>query len=167
MVQISSSIQPEVRLDVRGLLRALDDGWQAYLLALEDLSASDRTAYLAAQGFVQRRDLLAHVTAWEEETLGIVALLLRDGTRQLDIAYPAERRYDDDQAFNAQAVARFSAFSCAEVERRFIQANAALARMLALLPDNALAHPAIYHWLHTTVVDHFNEHRPPNLPALP
>jgi hypothetical protein len=144
------------RLDVRALLRALEDGWQAYLPAVHVLAVPEIEAYLAAQGFERLRDLLAHATAWSEETLGVVPVLLHGGTIQ---------RYDDD-AFNAQATARFSLYSTADVERRFTVAHAALARLLALLPEAALAQPGVYDWLVTTIVKHFEEHRPPNMPAL-
>jgi hypothetical protein len=145
------------RLDVRTLLRALADGWQSYLPAMACLSAGDTTAYLAAQGYDRVRDLLACATAWGEEALGVVPLLLRD---------EAIQRYDA-QAFNAQAVARFRMFACADVEWRFTQAYAALAQMLALLPDAALARPDVYEWLYTTIVDQFNERRPPNMARVP
>jgi hypothetical protein len=146
-----------VRLDVRTLLRALADGWQSYLPALAGLDADDTDSYLAAQGYERARDLLAYATAWGEEALGVVPLLLRG---------EAIQRYDT-MAFNAQAIARFRMFARAEVERRFTQAYAALAQMLALLPDAALAQPDVYEWLYTTIVDQFNAHRPPNMPRVP
>jgi hypothetical protein len=147
------------RLDVRALLRALEDGWQGYLPTVRALDAADMKDYLAAQGYERLRDLLAHATAWSEETLGVVPVLLRG---------EAIQRYDDqsDPAFNAQAIARFSLLSGEEVERRFVEAHAALARLLARLPDAALTEDNVYDWLATTIVGHFNEHRPPNMPAL-
>lgn len=145
------------RLDVRGLLRTLDDGWQAYLPAVKALGMEELRAYLAEQGYERVRDLLAHVTAWSEETLGAVEVLRGGGEIQ---------RYDD-RAFNAQAVARFSVYSTAEVERRFTLALAALSRLLAVLPEHALAQESVYDWLVTTIVEHFNEHRLPNMRALP
>lgn len=144
------------RLDVRALLRALDDGWQAYLPAVRALGPTELQEYLVEQGYERLRDLLAHATAWGEETLGVVPVLLRGGEIQ---------RYDD-RAFNAQAIARFSQYSCADVERRFTQAYAALARLLAFLPEDALAQADVCDWLATTIVEHFNEHRPPNMPRL-
>lgn len=145
------------RLDVRTLLRALEDGWQAYLPAVSALGAADLHAYLAEQGFERLRDLLAHATAWSEETIGVVPVLLRGG----------EIQQYDDAAFNAQAIARFSLYSNSDVERRFLQAHAALSRLLAVLPDAALAQDSVYDWLVSTIVEHFNEHRPPNMRALP
>jgi hypothetical protein len=144
-------------LDVRTLLKALGDGWQGYLAAVGALSEDERRAYVDRQGYERVRDLLAHATAWSEETLGVVAVLLGGGEIQ---------RYDAD-AFNAQALARFRLYSCEEVERRFTQANAALSRLLAALPDSALELQSVYDWLSTTIVEHFNEHRPPNMAAVP
>jgi hypothetical protein len=149
------------RLSTRALLRALDDGWLAYLPALRALDAGEAQVYLAAQGYEQMQDLLAHITAWCEETLGVVPVLLQGG----DIS--SGRADDDDQSYNAQAVARMRNFGGQEVERRFTQAHAALARMLALLPEAALKDINVYGWLYNTVVEHFNAHRLPNLPALP
>jgi hypothetical protein len=146
-----------VRLDVRTLLRALADGWLAYLSAMAELGTDDTATYLAAQGYDRERDLLAYATAWGEETLGAVPVLLRG---------EAIQRYDPS-AFNAQAIARFRMFARADVERRFTQAYAALAQMLALLPEAALAQPDVYDWLYTVIVDQFNEHRPPNMPRMP
>ena len=170
MINTSSIVgtSSNIRLDVRGLLRALADGWQAYLPALADLSANDKVAYLAAQGFGDTCDLLAHITAWDEETLGVVPVLLSSGEHPGNpgnLTHPESQRYED-QTFNAQAIARYSVYSSKEIERQFTVVNAALARMLALLPDTALSEPAVYHWLYTTIVEHFNEHRPPNLPGV-
>ena len=145
------------RLSVRSLLRALDDGWQTYPAALKELNLAEREAYLAAQGSSRVRDLLALATAWAEETLGVVPVLLHGGEIQ---------QYDDD-AFEAQAIARSSYFADAEVERRFAQAYTTLARLLALLPERALAQPDVYDWLHTTIVDRFNERRPSNTAPVP
>lgn len=144
------------RRDVRALLRALGDGWQVYLPAAHDLGEADMQVYLAEQGYERLRDLLAHATAWGEETLGVVAVWRRGGEMQ---------RYDDHD-FNAQAVARLSLYSSAEVERRFIHAYAALSYLLAFLQDDALAQASVYEWMVTTIVEHFNDHRPPNMPAL-
>jgi hypothetical protein len=149
------------RLSTRTLLRALDDGWLAYLPALRALDAGEVQVYLAAQGYEQKQDLLAHITAWCEETLGVVPVLLQGGEI-------SSRRQDNvDQSSNAQAIARLRNFGSREVERRFTQAHAALARMLALLPEVALEDINVYGWLYTTIVEHFNAHRLPNLPALP
>ena len=154
-VNLAQSIS-STRRDVRTLLRALGDGWQAYLPAAHDLGEADMQAYLAEQGYEQLRDLLAHATAWGEETLGVVSVLLHGGEIP---------RYDD-HVFNAQAVARLSLYSSAEVERRFTQAYAALSQLLAFLQEDALAQASVYEWVDTTIVEHFNEHRPPNMPAL-
>ena len=145
------------RLSVRSLLGALADGWQAYPAAVRALSMSDREVYLASQGQADVRDLLAQATAWGEETLSVVPVLLQGGEVQ---------RYRED-VFNAQAIARYSHFSECEVERRFAQAYIALARLLALLPERALANPDVYEWLHTTIVGRFNERRPPNMAPVP
>jgi hypothetical protein len=149
------------RLSTRTLLRALDDGWLAYLPALRALDAGEVQVYLAAQGYEQIQDLLAHITTWCEETLGVVPVLLQGGEISLG------RADDDDQSYNARAVARLRNFGSQEVERRFTQAHAALARMLAFLPDAALEDINVYGWLYTTILEHFNTHRLPNLPALP
>jgi hypothetical protein len=148
------------RLDMRGLLRALYEGWLAYLPAFRALDAGEVQVYLAAQGYEEEQDLLAHIIAWCEETLGVVPVLLQGGEVPLGLA-------DDDQSYNARAVARLRNIGSHEVERRFTQAHAALARFLALLPEDALVDFNVYGWLYTTIVDHFNTHRPPNLPALP
>jgi hypothetical protein len=149
------------RLNTRTLLRALDEGWLAYLQALRALDTGEVQVYLAAQGYEQKQDMLAHITAWCEETLGVVPVLLRGGEISPGHAD------DDDQSYNAKAVARLRNFGSREVERRFTQAHAALARMLALLPEAALLDINVYGWLYTTIVEHFNTHRPPNLPVLP
>ena len=157
-VNLAQSISSarSTRRDVRTLLRALGDGWQVYLPAAHDLGEADMQAYLAEQGYERLRDLLAHATAWGEETLGVVPVLLRGGEIP---------RYDD-RVFNAQAVARLSLYSSAEVERRFTQAYAALSQLLAFLQEDALAQASVYEWVVTTIVEHFNEHRPPNMPAV-
>jgi hypothetical protein len=152
------------RLNTSALLRALYEGWLAYLPALRALPAGEVQVYLSEQGYEWRQDLLAHITAWCEETLGVVPILLQ-GDQTVSSGRPS--RDDDDQSYTAQAVARSRNFGSGEVERRFTQAHAALAHMLALLPEAALEDINVYGWLYTTIVEHFNAHRPPNLPALP
>ena len=146
-----------VRLDVRGFLRALMDGWQSYLSALADLSTEETAAYLDEQGYDRMRDLLAGVTAQIEETLGAIPLLLRgEGVEQWD-----------EPMLRAKAIARFSYFTEDEVRRRFALAHTALARMLAFLPEATLERPEIYHRLYMTIVARFNERRPPNMLTAP
>jgi hypothetical protein len=159
IMDIAAQIASGNRLNMRGLLRALADGWLAYLPALRALDAGEVQHYLVAQGYPDMQDLLAHVTAWCEDTLGVVPTVLQGGERL------SERR-DDDPAYTVQAVARSRSFGCGEVERRFIQGHVALDRMLAYLPEAALEDITVYDWLYTTIVEHFNAHRPPNLPLL-
>jgi hypothetical protein len=146
-------------LNMRGLLRALADGWLAYLPALRALDAGEVQHYLDAQGYPDMQDLLAHVTAWCEDTLGVVPTALQGGEI-------SSRPHNDDPAYTAQAVARSRSFGCREVERRFTQSHVALDRMLAYLPEDALEDITVYDWLYTTIVEHFNAHRLPNLPVL-
>ncbi|HEY7019873.1 MAG TPA: hypothetical protein VH349_02075 [Ktedonobacterales bacterium] len=146
-----------VRLDIRGFLQALTDGWQSYLPALADLSAEEIAAYLDEQGYDRLRDLLAGVTAHIEETLGAISLLLRD----------ANIEQWDEPVSRAAAIARFSYFTEDEVRRRFTLAYTVLARMLAFLPEAALERPEIYGRLYRTIVTRFSERRPPNMLAAP
>ena len=146
-----------VRLDVRGFLRALMDGWQSYLSALADLSTEETAAYLDEQGYDRLRDLLTGVAAHIEETLGAISLLLRG----------ANVGQWDESMSHAAAIARFSYFTEDEVRRRFTLAYTVLARMLAFLPEATLERPEIYHRLYMTIVARFNERRPPNMLAAP
>lgn len=161
MTQNATSARLGARLDVRGLLRALEDGWLAYLPAVRALDERQTQAYLAAQGEERLRDLLAEATAWAEETVGAVAALRHGGAEA-----PALESHDD-AVFAAQAIARLSLYTTAEVERRFTQAHMALAQLLAVLPEDALAQPNVYDWLETTIVARFNTRRPPTMPTEP
>ncbi len=146
-----------VRLDVRSLLQALMDGWQSYLPTLADLSMEETVAYLNEQRYDRLRDLLADVTSQAEETLGAIPLLLRgESVEQWD-----------ERMSRAEAIARFSYFTEDEVRRRFTLAYAALARLLAFLPEAALEQPEIYQRLYTTIIARFNERRPPNMLVAP
>jgi hypothetical protein len=71
-------------MGVRELLHALLDGWQTYLVAVQDLSDEDRAAYLDAQGYERVRDLLAHAIVRCEETIGVVSLMVCGGEIQSD-----------------------------------------------------------------------------------
>lgn len=146
----------ERRLTRDELLAALDAGWGRFLPTLARLPDEEQTRYARAQGYARAQDLLAHVSAWAEETLAVANAIRQGGMIG---------EYDVD-AFNAQAVERCRSWTRERVEAEFESAHAALAALIAELPAKALDDPNLHGWLVSTVVDHYEEHQPPDAPSL-
>ena len=81
-------------------LDALQNGWATYVDRFHALSPEAQAQFLKEQGYARFADLLGHVTAWWQEGEMVINGILKD---------PEYRwaSYDVD-AFNAQAVRRFS-----------------------------------------------------------
>jgi hypothetical protein len=101
------------------LLRRLDAAWSA----LVDAYAGVAESRLVEPGVVDDwsvKDILAHVTAWEEEALRHLPQVIAGGTPP---RYAAEGGID---AFNARATEAARRLSLAELQRRRDQTHARL-----------------------------------------
>ncbi len=111
------------------VLRRLDTAWRAFETAYAGLSERD----LATPGVTGRwsvRDLIAHVTWWEEEALEHLPHILKGGR-------PARYsvKYGGIDAFNALRTGERRGLSLAEVLRQHAAVHARLVAYLHRVPE--------------------------------
>lgn len=73
---------------------------------------------------------------------------------------------NDMDEFNAEVVARYHQWTREAVEVKFATTLTAFEHFLMDLPESALEHEHIQLWLRIDAIDHYNDHRLPNVPAL-
>ncbi|HZJ24325.1 MAG TPA: hypothetical protein VFD54_13495, partial [Anaerolineales bacterium] len=78
----------------------VDIEWANYVERFSRLPVEEQAERVRKQGYEQFRDILAHVLAWWDEGMDVI-LALAEGSE-------FERRKYDFDAFNAEAVARYS-----------------------------------------------------------
>ncbi|MBI1794617.1 MAG: hypothetical protein HYR70_10540 [Chloroflexi bacterium] len=132
--------------------RVLDylEEWRGYIPRFQGFSADEQAGFLKAQGFASLHDLLAHVTAWFEETLETVVAAVEKTDR------PA-KKYDFD-VFNAQAVARAASWPDPEMFSRFEQYRLKLADFTKAHPEAVAENKRVRNWLRGVVIHHAAEH---------
>jgi hypothetical protein len=131
-------------------LAALQDGWATYVDRFHALTPEAQAQFLKKQGYTRFADLLGHVTAWWQEGEMVINGILKD---------PEYRwaSYDVD-AFNAQAVTRFSDIDEAVVVGSFELARISFAVLVSDLPEEAFANNKITSWLYADVIEHLQDH---------
>jgi hypothetical protein len=118
----------------RRLLKRLEAAWTA----LSDAYAGLPDSRLVEPGVVDNwsvKDVLAHVTVWEEEALKHLPLIVAGGTPP---RYAAQGGID---AFNARAIEDARRLSLAEVLRRREETHARLLDYIRSQPDGTFASP--------------------------
>ncbi len=96
-------------MDRRQLLERLESGWEAFKASYAGLSDSELLKP-GVTGAWSVRDIIAHVTAWEEEALKYLPLILEGGKPP---RYSAT--YGGIDAFNARMTEQKSGLSLADV----------------------------------------------------
>ena len=96
-------------MDRRQLLKRLDTAWEAFKASYAGLSDSELLKP-GVTGAWSVRDIIAHVTAWEEEALKYLPLILEGGKPP---RYSVT--YGGIDAFNARMTEQKSGLSLAEV----------------------------------------------------
>mgnify|MGYP000064827595 CR=1 FL=1 len=141
------------RVERADLLRALEEGWGRYLADLRRLSPTRQAAFARLQGFPHLSGLLAHLCAWWERTLQVVAAM---GGADVPHHYAL-----DGAAGGDGADTRYRGRGPAELEKEFERLRAALTAVIRALPGRVLADERVSAWLHESVVEHYAAHRPP------
>jgi len=120
-------------MDRLGLLQRLDAAWSAFQDSYAGLSA----AWLTEPGVTgdwSVRDILAHVTTWEEEALKYLPLILEGGT-------PPRYRatYGGIDAFNALMTERKKSLPLSEVLRQVDEVHRGLSALVESTPEDQFA----------------------------
>jgi hypothetical protein len=119
-------------VDRRHLLQRLDTAWGAFEASYAGLSDA-QLMQPGVTGDWSVRDLLAHVSTWEEEALTHLPLILEGGTPP---RYSV--RYGGLEAFNARMMAQKARLSLAEVRRQLDGTHRRLIDFIQRVPEDQL-----------------------------
>lgn len=116
-------------MDRQQLLKLLDKEWQAFMESYAGLS----NAQLAEPGVIgtwSLKDILAHVTTWEEEALKVLPLILKGGRPP---RYSV--MYGGIDAFNAQRTEQKRSLSLSDVMAQLDDTHRRLIDYVQSAPD--------------------------------
>jgi hypothetical protein len=119
-------------MDRQRLLRRMEKAWRA----LQDSYAGLSDSEMMESGVTKAwsvRDILVHVTSWEQETLKHLPLILKGGRPPL---YSAA--YGGIHAFNAQVTARKKDLSLSEVLREQSSAHSQVVALVESIPEDTI-----------------------------
>jgi hypothetical protein len=125
-------------VDRRQLLRRLDTAWGAF----EESYAGLSDAQLMKPGVTgdwSVRDILAHVSTWEEEALTHLPLILEGGTPP---RYSI--RYGGIDAFNARMTEQKASLSLAAVRRQLDETHHRLIDFVRRTPEDQLSRESCF-----------------------
>jgi len=120
-------------VDGRHLLRRLDAAWGAFKASYAGLSDA-QLVKPGVTGDWSVRDILAHVTTWEEEALTHLPLILEGGTPP---RYSV--RYGGLDAFNARMTEQKARLSLSAVRRQLDGAHRRLIDFIQRAPEDQLS----------------------------
>lgn len=136
-------------MDKARLLGGLENEWKALQVTWEGLADN----VLMEPGVVGQwslRDLLAHITTWEEEVLKSLPVIM-EGHRL--------PRYGDIDAFNARDQEKKRSLALSEVKRELATTHEKLLRFLVSLPEVAKSQERRFlHRLRLDTYNHYREH---------
>jgi len=115
------------------LLRRLDAAWEAFNASYAGLSDAEMLKP-GVTGDWSVRDILAHVTTWEEEALTHLPLILAGGTPP---RYSA--RYGGIDAFNALMTEQKASLSLSAVRRQLEETHRRLVELVQRTPEDHLS----------------------------
>ena len=139
-------------MDRNRLLERLDGAWRAFRESYAGLSAAQLTEPGVA-GDWSVREVIAHVTMWEEEALKYLPLILAGGRP------PRYVRYGGIDAFNAQMREAKRALSTAEALRQLEETHRRLTDFLGSVPEDELAGETRFRRrLRLDTYGHYREH---------
>jgi hypothetical protein len=115
------------------LLRRLDVAWEAFKASYAGLSDA-QLMKSGVTGDWSVRDILAHVTTWEEEALTHLPLILEGGTPP---RYSV--RYGGIDAFNARMTEQKESLSLAAVRRQLDATHRRLIDLVRRTPEDQLS----------------------------
>lgn len=130
--------------------------WQPYL-ALAELTDDQLVQPVAGAHGWSARDLIGHVTVWQDKQLGYAVELLTQGTTIARDADDAEYERRGDE-WNDELVSQFAQLPPTEVRQRLLTANQELRRVLANVPaERWHSHSHFTDYL-PGMLDHYAEH---------
>ncbi len=145
--------QPEVKMDRSQLLKRLDKAWEAFKESYAGLSDSELMEP-GVTGDWSVRDIIAHVTRWEEEALTHLPLIL-DGGKPPRYSVT----YGGIDAFNAQTTEQKRNLSLSEVLRQQDDTHRRLIDFIQSAPeDQFIRETRFRHRLWLDTYSHYPKH---------
>lgn len=143
----------KVNMDRAGLVKRLDQAWETLTESYAGLSASE----LVEPGVTDAwsvRDIIAHVTWWEEEALTYLPLILAGGKPP---RYSVT--YGGIDAFNAQMTEQKRSLSLSEVLRQRDETHQRLIDFILRVPEEQLVRETRFRRrLRLDTYSHYREH---------
>lgn len=132
------------------VMDVLENEWRTYLEDFNRLDDEKKGEFLSKQGYACFHDLLAHIIGWWEEGSRIIRGIL-------DSPGFTWESHDVD-AFNAELVEKYSAWSEDDLFKHYETVRLALLELTAELPEDAFLNEDIEGWLRDDVIVHYDEH---------
>src|SRR5579859_608138 len=140
-------------MDKQQFLTKLDRAWAALESSYAGLSES-QLAEPGVAGDWSARDILAHVTTWEEEALKYLPLILAGGRPP---RYSTQ--YGGIDAFNAQITEQKRGLSAAEVREQLATTHRRLRDFIQSVPDEPFTRDTPFrHRLRLETTSHYTLH---------
>jgi len=136
------------------ILIQIGQEWQAFLSSFAGLT-DNLLMESGAVGHWSIRDVLSHITTWEEEALKVLPLILEGKP------IPRYTRYGGIDAFNAQEQERKRHFPLELVKDELIATHEHLLQLLTEVPDSMFSSKnRFYKRLRLDTYNHYREHIP-------
>jgi hypothetical protein len=129
-------------------LSKLEREWQALFQLWEDLP-EDILLLPGAVGHWSTRDVMAHITTWENEALKALSLILEGKPLP---------RYMGIDAFNAREQERKRHLPLKRVKEELLVTHKKLVQFLENVPESAFASARFIKRLRLDAIDHYREH---------
>jgi hypothetical protein len=139
-------------MDRQQLLKRLEKAWAAIKESYAGLSDSQLTEPGVMDNW-SVKDILAHVTTWEEEALKYLPLILTGGKP------PRYSQYGGIDAFNARMAEQKRGLALSEVQRQLHETHRRLLDYIQSVPEEYFAQETGFrHRLRLDTYSHYPEH---------
>ena len=139
-------------MDKQQLLKQLEKAWRAIEESYTGLSDSQMTEP-GVMGNWSVKDVLAHVTTWEEEALKYLPLILAGGKP------PRYTRYGGIDAFNEQMAEQKRGLALSDVQRQLDETHRRLLDYIQSVPEEHFTRETpLRHRLRLDTYSHYPQH---------
>ena len=151
--QLSSIGGRQTLMNRQQLLKRLDKAWAAFKASYDGLSGAQLTEP-GVTGEWSVKDLITHVTWWEEEALQYLPLILRDGRPPR-----YSTKYGGIDAFNAQMTEQKRGLSLSAVLRHMDETHRRLIDYIQSAPEEQFTRETRFrHRLRLDTYSHYPKH---------
>ncbi|MFN3490646.1 MAG: hypothetical protein ACK40V_00330 [Anaerolineales bacterium] len=128
----------------------IEQEWGTYVERFNRLPKEEGLKRVKAQGYVEFRDMLAHVLAWWEEGMPIILAIAEN--REFE-----RKKYDFD-VFNADAVAKYKSWDEKDFLNHFEAARQKAIADLKRIDESVFDNRRVRAWIRSVFIHHAREH---------